>query len=95
MKCDASWSLRNVLDSSFRYALVTMTGSPARYEGLGRAADLGCGLGFPLPRRGRIPRGRGRGISENGGAMEWLQKPLGAYLVGIAVVVAVWFIINN
>ena len=27
--------------------------------------------------------------------MEGLQKPLGAYLVGIAVVVAVWFIINT
>ena len=35
------WSLRNVLDGSFRYALVTMTGSPARYEGLGRAQGMG------------------------------------------------------
>ena len=27
MKCDASWSRRNVPDSGFRYALVTMTGT--------------------------------------------------------------------
>ena len=27
--------------------------------------------------------------------MEGLQKPLAAYLVGIAVVVVVWFIINT
>ena len=28
-------------------------------KGLAGAADLGCGLGFPLPRRGRIPTGSG------------------------------------
>ena len=27
--------------------------------------------------------------------MEWLKRPLGVYLVGVAVVVAVWFIIST